>query len=803
MDLEKLATGYLESLGYEISHRGKELVVGHKQALAGEKEGILVWVPAIKPGQSFSSQESQYHTRFETAAKEYPRAQKFMLVQTYEGLSTKFRIEAKSTYDVNIRVPIQFFDTPFKFEGSANSEESEKSEESAPGKIASSAALELSRRGKEWERKRVPQPYEVIHGSEPQHKEDILSAITSSELQQSGSRLNLIAGPAGMGKTVLFEVLFSRLYSTFHQRKNELRISPRPLPLVPEYIRASVSPTLEGLAEAFIRTEFVAPIGMDTFRWMLVNGFGMWLLDGIDELIERDTEFFYRLLEILTRPGTVDPVIVLCLRDSLLTTNQNLRDFLDAYSDNVTIYELSRWSARSKKVFASIEFGEQQARQFMTMLQAHKELDDISSTPYYCKLIADEYREGKLQESYSEPELLSIAISNLIEREYGKGLLNKTILPSGRLLELLQDLASEDLALGFRGLTHDIIKLYTDVLLPAELDNDTRVKLATNMVQLAVFSRGSATGTVQFTQETLEQHLLGERLYRILCSNEALFLREISLRAIPADWVTFKTVATNVEKHYDVDKFELLLKRVDTSDDAFRNLVQIYAYVVKDLTKLRTISFEGRKIAGVKLKGFDLRGMSFRECNLTDVEFDQCLLQDAKFEGAVINRTAFLLKSKEDLRNASFGDFESLHSIRTQPKKAELGYKEARKWLLERTGAMLPITEPCATALQVRYLFCKFVYPDGTAKRPWLDRRGVLAGKKFYDAEETLKVCMAHSYLTSDERYRDRIVRCGDDMYGEIVNFVKNFTTSTGLRRLLNDICPIENCQHVPVKRGS
>jgi hypothetical protein len=734
---------------------------------------------------SFSTQEGPYLSRFEAAVKEYPWAQKFMLVQTYEGLSKEFRSRAKAEYDINIRVPILFFDTPFKYEES-------------PGRAASSAALELRRRGEEQALKRAPQPYDVLRGIEAKDRQDILDVFTRKVPSQWDSCLNIIVGPAGIGKTVLFEVLFSRLYSTFQEHKNERRISPRPLPLVPEYLRASAASTLESIIEGFLRTEFSAPIEIGTFQWMLVNGFGIWLLDGLDELIERDINFFNRLLDVLTTPGSVDPRIVLCIRDSLLSTNQGLRDFLDEYGKSVTIYELSRWDTPSKRAFARIEFGNQQAEPFMTILQTHRELDSLSSIPYYCKLIVDEYKAGRLQESYSEHELLSRAVSNIIEREYSKELLNKTLLPPPVLVELLQDLSVENLTLGFQGLTPQTIREYTEILLPSELDRQTLDKLVTNMVQLAFFCHGSATGSVQFAQEILEHYLLGEHLYQSLCNNESLFLRELSLRYILADWVTLKTIATKAQSEGKIDRLFYLVKFGDISDTAFRNLVQICAYAVKDPVTLKAVSFEGRNISGIKLKGFDFRDTSFRKCDLTDVEFDQCLMQDAKFEGAIISRTGLFMKGKGDLKGAVFGDMERLYSIRTQPRKAEIEYQEAKKWLRERTGVIEPIKEPCAAALQLRYLFGKYIYPNGTAKRVFLDKRGVLAGKEFYDRAKTLEAAIVHGYLIPEERYRDRITRSSGDAYSEIVNYVKDLTLSQGLQRLLNDICPVENCQHIP-----
>ena len=57
MPLIGLAEGYLQSLGYETTLRGTDLMIGNRLSIAGERDTILVWVPAFKPGQPFSLQE--------------------------------------------------------------------------------------------------------------------------------------------------------------------------------------------------------------------------------------------------------------------------------------------------------------------------------------------------------------------------------------------------------------------------------------------------------------------------------------------------------------------------------------------------------------------------------------------------------------------------------------------------------------------------------------------------------------------------------------------------------------------------
>src|SRR5207247_4942933 len=123
------------------------------------------WVPNIDPRNPFQAQEGPYLSRFQQLISEYPSARRFMLVPTFEQMSPAFRQAAKQVFNVNIRIPIQFFDTSFKWDES---------------ELAPSAALELRRRGDEAPRRRIPQPF--VLGGKAQG--DLLDALLSILQQQ-------------------------------------------------------------------------------------------------------------------------------------------------------------------------------------------------------------------------------------------------------------------------------------------------------------------------------------------------------------------------------------------------------------------------------------------------------------------------------------------------------------------------------------------------------------------------------------------------------------------------------------------
>lgn len=787
LDLVSLADGYLNASGYRTTKFAKHLLRGTKRSIAEEKENVLVWIPPFHDPQSFGAEEKPYLSRFDEAMHKYPDARKFVLFPTLEGLSPSFRSEALK-YNVHVRVPIQFFDTSFK------ADESPRETLSVVG--------ELRRRGEERRRARVPQPYELVKGTGKERPGDLLDTLTSNIKAGSAKAVNLVVGPAGIGKTVLFEVLFADLYRTLLKYKKRMQVFPRPLPVLPEHLQASSASNLTSLVEGFLHTDFAAPITRSTFEWMLTNGFGIWLLDGLDEIVDRDPNFFTYLLDILTKPGAKAPIIVLCLRDSLLSSNEDLKDFCDEFEHSIAIYELSRWDDKSKRLFAQRHLNGETDK-FLMMLQTRAELSDLSSVPYYCELILGQYRAGGLQEPYSESHLLDSALSNIIKREYGKGLLDVDFLPELNLLEMLEDLAAEDMMRDFQGLDRLTIKEYAEMVLPSELDEARLSRLITHVVQLPVFCKGRVAGNVQFAQEILEQYLLGTRLYRIYSRNMEGFIHELSVRAIPTEWITLKTVAEKLRLEGSVSKLLNRLQRPSISGNAFRNALQICAFAIDEPSTLKGILLEGKDISGVKFKELDLCGFSFRGCNLTDVEFDQCLLRDAKFEGAIIKNTAFLLRKKEeDLKGARFGDMERFHSLRPQPgRKLETDYGVVKNWLAERTAIVPEMHEPCPAAKQLRYLFGKFVYPNGIPKRAVSDRPTVLAGKKFHDPEGTLHAVVRHGYLIEEKRPRACMKRPAGELYRDMVSYVVDLTTSARLRTLLDEICPIIGCEHMLPER--
>jgi hypothetical protein len=78
---------------------------------------------------------------------------------------------------------------------------------------------------------------------------------------------------------------------------------------------------------------------------------------------------------------------------------------------------------------------------------------------------------------------------------------------------------------------------------------------------------------------------------------------------------------------------------------------------------------------------------------------------------------------------------------------------------------------PCRAANQLRFLFSKYVRPDGIARRNWLDERAAIAGRCYTDPKTVVEAARRHGYLKWDT-IRKRYTRTGDEQYSDMIGLV-------------------------------
>jgi hypothetical protein len=377
---------YLRSADYNLLNSEPGFVVADKPGVGGDRDTLLVWLPTeLYPSRSFGQLEPSLIDKIEEAIERYPDARYTILVDTLEGISRTFS-DIASGHGVKIRVPVQFFDAPFRAEESPD---------------AASAIKELS--DLSFFTKRVPQPYSEQRGASSGSAggRDLLLDLQDEMISPNKPCIRFIVGNAGAGKSVLFQGLFAILYRHFIDLKIKLTLSPRPIPFIPQHLRSTYTIRTLALVDSFLRSDVAAPVSRETLEWMLTNGHCIWMFDGLDEL------FFDYLLDLLTRPDSHAQILV-CARDSLLSSNdtfvQFLRSFPAGTDPSIKIYRLQDWERASKRYFAWLDFvGRAPAKNdadpppvstFVAGVEATESIRALSGVPYYCSLLLERSKQG-------------------------------------------------------------------------------------------------------------------------------------------------------------------------------------------------------------------------------------------------------------------------------------------------------------------------------------------------------------------------------------------------------------------------
>lgn len=420
-----LVCGYFESAGFKILLHQTECLVADKLAYGQERDTWVVWT--IPPDQEVGRYEPTLRARISALRPNYPDARAVVLAKARKGLSREFQQEL-SDQRIRFLVPVQFFDTEFKVEEAPKAA-------SAISDIRSLDILE----------KRVQQPY-VAQGPDDESASgpDLLATLFDERARIETPIVRVVVGRAGIGKSFLFRALFARLYDEFLQAKAGLVARARPIPLLPEHIKGIYALRTELLIENFLRADVASPVGRETFEWLLVNGFTMWLLDGLDELYAGDPSFFEYLADLVTRKDSKAQIAIWC-RDSLVTTSDAFAEFQDLCkgSTMLKIYKLSEWDRASKRQFAWMSLEGRQllnvhepdtgpVASFMREIDSSPTLRSLSGLPFYCDVLLQQFLAGDVQMFRDDVSMLNHVIDRIIQREIDKGLLDlRLLLPNG------------------------------------------------------------------------------------------------------------------------------------------------------------------------------------------------------------------------------------------------------------------------------------------------------------------------------------------------------------------------------------
>lgn len=668
-------------------------------------------------------------------------------------------------------------------------------DDSAPAsRRSASAARKLRDEGDEVARHRVRQPYRDADDNEG---DDLLEELARQfESSREWARpIILVTAPAGYGKTVLFQALFSRLHKHFHEAKRRGEKARRPLPLLPDHLGAAGAAGLPGLIDEFLRTDVAGPMTRAAFEWMLTNGYGAWLIDGLDEVIARDAHFFEYLEDlILSADKVVMPRVLLCVRDSLLSTSESLRSLVNEVDGLVTRYELQPWKRRSIETYARMRLTKEHDWRMMAWVDTRPQVLRLCGTPYYAKLVADRVEADRSAGLVDIPEsdLVRDAIRAILEREYTKDLRAHQI-SIDDLYYLIRDAALLQLQGGSLGI--DVKQFAEEVeVLVSDRDPEERAEIVPQVLKLSVFRAAGTRGRIWFTHDAIHEYLVAEQALDHFGTNPRRLVELLNYGEFAADSIALRLIADHIDTRNAGDELIPLLYRARTGEmpTALRNLVSVMIRLRDASALLAQAPLTETDLSGLTFANLTLAGVDLTGANLQSVTFDRCDLTGLTLVDATSDETRFL-HCQATLHAADYGSLRGLLSVIVDGRRVET--PAAFRQMLRRTGLKAGATvDPCQTALRLRSLLKAMVGPNGRPRRKL--RTSLVKGGATSGSAEILEYAIRAGLVTQvPGRASYECVR--GPLYQGIVAYVRNLETSPEIKALLDEVCPIKGCTHI------
>lgn len=802
--LTSKATSFLEARDYVVQRAETRFLVAQKSGDFGQDVSVCVAIADAPPTTGY--EDRLLDTFFD---QDHRIGQKWLL-SDYANYSPEFRQMLKEL-GVRVVTPALFFDTPFTYESDRR---------------AAGAARRLATEGKDAEQSRVPQPFRlsggaapcVVAGNTPRDADlaEYLLGDIKERFRANKSTLWIVAAPAGQGKSRMFTALFSRLYEEFHAQKASRQLFPRPFPMVAEHLRKSAGPNLNGLTDSFLRTEVARHATPRLFDWMVENGHALWMLDGLDEVLVSDDAFVEKFWTFLTAPKTTALMLV-SVRDSVLRSNEALRDLLEGGGDAVRVLELDKWGLEQVRHLAWVSRHDgrpssgkmerdEDVEKLVATVRRSRTAKALASTPFYAQLMVQAWLKGEHFKETDELALLDSAVRDMCRREYRKpGPVDERRLPLVRFREWLEELASMVVEDG--GVDVDEFREFASLALTLTEDSDDGGGFVDQMRTIPFLTRGESSGRLEFTHELIGDYLAGSYYARQAQRDVAegglrrkvptRFGRQMGRVNLPNDSLQLRMMASRFASNGE--GLAQLIRESPTcrSGRAFKNCVQLIAFMKNSgsLVESAGLSLDDRDLTGVKFGKMDLSNAKLERADVSFADLSEATLRGTNLNSVRLRGTLLPSDSTNALEGASLRQ-PHFDSVRIGGREIT-SYASFRRWAEKATKQEMGEDLPCASARQARRIFLKFVYANGEARTDRVDERAIGRGKREVRSHlSVVDAVIKAGYLVREEG--KRVGRPRNELYSEIVEFVKDSAAlSPGLRRLVDGVCDKQGCSHV------
>ncbi|MEM6339235.1 MAG: hypothetical protein AAF673_04865, partial [Pseudomonadota bacterium] len=701
------------------------------------------------------------------------------------GLSNDFMRKIKEI-KIDVRYPVEFFDNEFRYE--------EKS------------STIMTRIKPPTKRIRIDQPYsggtkEILESN----RIDILTDVKAI-LEENTPHVTIVVGPAGIGKTMFFEALITDLYEKFNNKKRAKKLFPRPIPFIPEFIQYREQLHVENLVDTFLESHIPSKVSRTALEWMLQNGYCTWLFDGLDEIYSGDENFFEYIAEVMSEANGQSHILI-CARDSLLTTSESLIDFIHDYENNnefkVNILRLEKWNEHTKKAYSAAHFRDKNAAHKFFKYVTDDSMDSITDLPYFIELIRNDiYKPNKDAPKIfdDEFELLKHCSRAYIKREEKSLRINYFEDGLTGLEYLLEEIAFKYIEASLAGIPLKVIEKTAEHILVDGITESEISQTIQTLVRLAFFTKGTAISTVSFEHEIMAEYFAASRYYGLLSKDGKRVVTEVfQQRPDFSKSYIGRYILNNLRKDdKKLDELSNLIK--ESHGRTFTTLLKLFLATKYQRSAIKDYHFifQGKPLDSVSFVERDLSKMSFAHSNLTLTEYISCDLRDSNFDGAWLKGTRFLDIDPRDFETIEFGRLERFEYI-TVGKNTFTDREKFANWLSDNTGKKHDIEYPCPTALQLNQLFLKYLRPDGALRQLHHKKYALLKGTKYpggASAKDCLDACLKFGYLDDSQSY-GRFSRVSGKKLLEMQDYVSSWKLSKNMKNLLDSICKNANCNHV------
>jgi hypothetical protein len=434
----------------------------------------------------------------------------------------------------------------------------------------------------------------------------------------------------------------------------------------------------------------------------------------------------------------------------------------------------------------------------MQLFDADENLLQLAGTPFYCEALTSEVGYGldprALTGAASETRLLALAIKRMVQREFDNGMLEPHWASPDEIGSLIQDIAEENLEGGVKGVRVDDVAELAMYSLTPDLPENEMENAVQQVQQLPFFTGAVDLGRLSFSQEVIYDYLLGVRAADYFASNPKRFLHLLGVHPLNSGSATLNVIRERILNTNGLD--DLYRAAIDAAPDrlAFRNVLQIILSLPDTQWIVRRLPFERGDLSALRFANLDLSAVSFRGSNLEASTFDNCSMRGTVLADAVLKGTSF--EACTEMNEVDFGDLSTFFSAFVDGKE----FEEPDTFLLAsgfaKSSQGSRYVRPCSAANQLRFLFGKYVRPDGAARRDWLDENGVVAGRRYIDPKTVIEAARRHGYLEWDSN-RKRYIRSRGDDYSDMVGLVSKLQITPKIRLLLADVCRQQGCSHL------